>query len=146
MCVCIYVTKALWSWNHCSVAVCSGEGCCSCNRWGSESVCVQVNRNIVGHIILQKKETWTEKLAFDWTERKINNNAWLCLMGAHTAHMGGGGWNIVSGVRGSVTNNNGFWIRWLDLLTLNIYTARNYRKLQHYRYSTHFHSSPLHTH
>jgi hypothetical protein len=25
--------------------------------------------------------------------------------------------NILSSVRGSVTNNNGFWIRWLDLLT-----------------------------
>jgi hypothetical protein len=31
-------------------------------------------------------------------------------------------WNILSHVRGSVSNNNGFWIGWLDLLTPYLYS------------------------
>jgi hypothetical protein len=35
---------------------------------------------------------------------------------------------VLSRVRGSVTNNNGFWIGWLDLLTFLLQSARTYRQ------------------
>jgi hypothetical protein len=37
---------------------------------------------------------------------------------------------ILSRFRGSVTNNNGFWIRWLDLLTPSFKITLNYNQLQ----------------
>jgi hypothetical protein len=53
----------------------------------------------------------------------MNGNAWLCLMGAHTAH-------VLSGVRGSVTNNNGvldLMIGFIDTYTFtHLGTTGNY--------------------
>jgi hypothetical protein len=38
--------------------------------------------------------------------------------------------NIVSRVYGSVTNNNGFWVGWLDLLTTSFTISFNHNQLQ----------------
>jgi hypothetical protein len=38
--------------------------------------------------------------------------------------------NILSRIRGSVTNNNGFWILWMDLLTSSFTLTHNYNQLQ----------------
>jgi hypothetical protein len=45
---------------------------------------------------------------------------------------------ILSRVRGSVTDNNEFWIGWLDLLTPSLYNLSKLQAIQRYRRFTQF--------
>jgi hypothetical protein len=46
--------------------------------------------------------------------------------------------DILSRIRGSMTNNNGFWIWWLDLLTTSFTVSLNRDQLHRYRCCTQF--------
>jgi hypothetical protein len=100
---CICVTKAVCSWIHCSVSVCSSAVAFSWTEMLLDIALARRKRSEYKnrHLSGQKEGWMTVRCYAPWEPIQLT---WE--------------WNILSGVSGSVTNNNGFWIGWLGLLTL----------------------------